>query len=484
MVRFLPQVGFESEYTQATANHLPVWHRIRYDPTATGQYLLNSFSEGVSEIEQYLKNARKDMYVSTADTLVRTHAYRCPVPQRIKGRDNRAFNMLRNAGFREQGPAFFNHPLEWQIGDGEFYSADAYAGHGSVELGQAGEIFQIVSGDQYRKGQPYTAGIYTKSSFSGEVDKGTLTIEAAGWGWSSSEDYDFDLGTQGEWVRQEITIIPTGDIRYFKVTTAVQPVADVNVLVSAPMLSEGDSLQTWEPGPDQVLTDFRVYMEGPTGEAQSFIELQEVGHEFALFEDALPDRIVATPGITGDTVSDNYAPPAYEWTKEAWDCEFRVSGDFIEHYSVSVPTDVWHTYSVLDRYMDNEVNTGEYGYTTSEYDGYTRTLEALCVWRRRIYLLCKDSYGGDTYRVLKVLRWQGIENRLETVHEVRVGMDTGDVSYLGFVEGRMDQMAVVMDDDTEWTLQMYFDIFYVDQQHKQALLRHPYDGYTLTFAEL
>lgn len=484
MVRFLPQRGFESEYTQASANHLPVWHRIRYDPSATGQYMLNAFSEGVSEIQQFLKNARKDMYIGTADTLVRTHAYRAEVPQKIKGRDNRVVNLLRNANFREQGQAFFNQPLEWQVSSGETYFTDTYAGHASIQLQQSGEFYQIVSGDEYRKGQAYTAGVWMKSAASGEDLRGTITLEVGGWGWSQFDDFNFKLGTTGEWVQQAITIVPTGDIRWFKLKLNSDPVADVPVLFSAPMLEEGGSLNEWEPGADSQGGDFRVYMAGPTGEERQLIELDQVGNEYALFEDSIPNRVVATPGITGDVISDTFAPPVYEWTKDIWDCEFRISGDNIEHYSVRVPADVWHSYSILDRYMDNEVNTGEYGYVTGEYAGYTRSLEALCVWRRRIYLLCKDTYGGTTHRILKILRWQGVDNRLETVNEMRVGMDTGDVSSVGFIEGRMDQLAITMADEAEWTLSMYADIFLYDADRRQVLLRHPYTGYTLTFAEL
>ena len=151
MVRFKPQQGFESEYTQAAANHLPIWHRIRYDPTATGQYMLNAFSEGVTEIQNFLKNARRNMYVATADTLVRTHAYRSEVPQKIKIRGNRGVNLLRNASFRDNGPAFFNQPLEWQVTSGETYPTDSYAGHASIELQPTGEFYQIVSGEEFRK---------------------------------------------------------------------------------------------------------------------------------------------------------------------------------------------------------------------------------------------------------------------------------------------------------------------------------------------
>ena len=393
--------------------------------------------------------------------------------------------MLRNAGFVDQGSAFWNKPLEWQITSGEFYSADAYAGHGSIELSPNGSAYQIVSGDQYSKGQEYIAGVWIKSSATSEIDNGNITLTAAGWGWTQDSSLDFSLGTTGEWVQQSVSIVPTGEIRTFKLTFSSTPTGEVDVLFCAPIMSEGDSLHSWEPGEnDSPISEFRIYMAGPTGEARQYIELKEVISDYDLFEDAIPTRLEASPGITGDLLSDNYAPPVFEWNEDIWDCEFRISGDYIERYSVRIQGDVWNQYSILDRCMDNEVNTGEYGFFTGEYDGFTRTLEALCVWRRRIYLIAKESYGGDTYRVLKILKWQGIDNRLETIHDVRVGMDTGDVSSVGFVEGRMDQMGLVMSDVATWTLQLYFDEFYHDGSHRQILLRHPYTGFTLTFAEL
>lgn len=484
MVRFKPQIGFDSEYTQALANYLPIWHRIRFDPTATGQDLLNSYAMGLSEIHQFLKHNRKNQYIGTADTLVRTHAYRAEVPQKLRARGSRQINFLRNSSFRQQGQAFFNHPLEWQVTSGEHYPLDGYKGHGSIKLEPNGSFYQIVSGEEFRKGQTYTAGVWVKGAGSSETNRGTLRFDVTGWGWSQFDESNFDLGTDGEWTREEISITPTGDMRTLKLTVTSQPTGDLDVYFSAPMMNEGDDIEEWEPGADPGVGDFRTYMAGPTGETQHLIELGAVDNEFLLFEDAIPTRIEASLTVTGDIISNNFGPPVYEWTKDFWDTEFRISGDVIQQYAARLPSEVWYSYSILDRYMDNEVNTGEYGYLTGEYDGFTRTLEALCVWRRRIYLVCKESYGGNTYRILKILRWQGIDERLETIRDLRVGVDTGSISSIGFVEGRMDQLAITLDDDTQWTLQLYFDYFLYDSSRRQVILRHPYTGYTLNFVEL
>lgn len=485
VVRFKPQRGFESEYRQALANNFQPWNVIRSEPTATGQYLLNAMAMGVSEVNQFLKDARRNMYVSTADTLVRTHAYRCEVPQSIKFSDPEELNVLRNAGLSYLGQAWRNQPLEWQVVSGEYYESDAYAGGGSIQLSPNGYFYQIVSGEDFRKGQTYTAGIWSKGDGSGEAGNGQLTIAATGWGFTQSTSANIDLGTTGEWVQTTVSLTVTGEPRTLKLRVDSTPTGDLDVLFSAPMMSEGDSLRSWTPGLDVINgVDFRVWMAGPTGESQQLIDLRPVQNDFQFFEDALPTRLETSPSVTGDVISDNYAPPEFEWTTDYWDCEFRVSGDYIERHSQRPPYDVWNQYSVLDRFMDNESNTGEYGYLTGEYDGFTRTLEALCVWRRRIYLVAKESYGGNTYRVLKVLRWQGVANRLETITDLRVGMDTGDVSSVGFVDGRMDQMALIMSDSAEWTIQLYFDYYFYDPTHRQVLTRHPYTGFTLTFAEL
>ena len=447
--------------------------------------MLNAMAEGLSDVHQFLKHARKNFYVSTADTLVRTHAYRCEIPQGIHSRNDSYRNLLRNAGFRDLGAAFWNHPLEWQVTSGEFTQSDSYAGNGSVNLSPNGSIYQIVSGERYRQGERYTCSVWMKSSDTGEEDNGNLTLTAAGWGWTQEASLDFALGTTGEWVQQFVGLTTTGEMRTLKLSFTSTPTGEVDVLVCAPIMQLGDSLQNWAPGLDQTIQqEFRLYMVGSTGETQSRIELSQVVEEYAFFEDAIPTRLESSPGITGDLLSDNFAPPTYEWSKDYWECEFRVSGDYIERYSVRIPSDVWNEYSVLDRYMDNEVNTGEYGFFTGEYDGFTRTLEALCVWRGRIYLIAKESYGGSTHRVLKIVRWQGVDNRLETIHDLRLGMDTGDVSSVGFVEGRMDQLGIVMSDDATWTVQMYFDQYLYDSQRRQVLTRHPYTGYTLTFGEV
>ena len=58
------------------------------------------------------------------------------------------------------------------------------------------------------------------------------------------------------------------------------------------------------------------------------------------------------------------------------------------------------------------------------------------------------------------------------------------VSSVGFIDGDIQKLGLVFDNDDEWTVQMYFDYFYHDNARHQVVTAHPYTDMTPTFVEL
>ena len=493
MSRRKPFEGFWSTQTQIVANELPQWHVIRTNPDSKGQQLLNSAGMSLEYEEWMLVEARKNSFIGTADTLTRWEGYGLSLPQTLIQHIPRNTNILRNASFKDPGIAHRIIPREWATENATHYLADSKHGHGCVKLevanGETGKLSQEIEGE-FQSGRQYTASVFVKAdgAYTGEDSGFTLTANGSGWGTSvGSSNTTLPIYTGGEWLQYEttLTLSSRANVLNFEIELLNASGATVTIKVSAPQLGVGASIQPWQPHPiDLQLYSFRLAMYGATGEEQEKIELTRAYTLADFYEDAPPTRISATLGYTGELLSYDEGQRVQEWNKQEWDSGYRLGTTTdIEHYNKQITAEVFYSYRVADRYIGNEDGTGEYGFLADEEADYSRTWEAMTVWRRRIYALCRETKAGTTYRTLKIINSFGLSGEMEVLTDVLVGMDTGEVEYLGFIDGHMEKMVMKMTDGSYWTLGITFDYFYFDPDTNQVLVRHPYTNMTPTFIE-
>ena len=485
--------GFWSTHTQIVANELPQWHVIRTDPTSKGQKFLNIAGAPLEYQHMMLMEARKNAFIGTADTRARWDGYGLGLPQGLILRQVRQANLLSNSSLVEQGIAHRKLPLWWSGQNTTHYPDDSKYGHGCMKMvvanGETGLFSQEIDGE-FESGRRYTASVYVKGAgaYTGEDPGFTLSASATAWTTAAgSVSEDMAWATANEWRQYTATV--TLSERSNKLSFDIQWVngsgSEGTVKISAPQISPGTSPQPWQPESADLLgQSFRLAMYGPTGEEQQKIELRPKFVLTDFYEDALPTRCTPTFGHTGELVSFNDGPRYQEWNKQEWETGFRLgASEDIEFFNRNLPAEVIETFRVADRYPGNEPGTGEYGFIADEEGDYSRTWEAMTVWRRRIYALCLETKAGETYRTLKVISSFGLSGEMEVIGDVLIGMDTGEATYLGFRDGRMEQMVMGLSDDTYWTLSMFFDYYYLDSETRQILVRHPYTGMTPTFIE-
>jgi hypothetical protein len=149
--------------------------------------------------------------------------------------------------------------------------------------------------------------------------------------------------------------------------------------------------------------------------------------------------------------------------------------------------------------MDNAFDEfdGWHRYTVSATDqhqsgfSYDLEIEAITIKHQQLYAVCKETYSGQTNRVLKIVNPRTERNKtyLEVLKEV--SLNTG-----GDVEGVCTSVGFVDDDSSEMLLtltgrktvggdylvysgqlvNLKYDYFYVDSSRRQVLTRELYTG--------
>ena len=501
MTVYRPQSGHETYWSQRVANNFPPWHVIRTDATATGHQLLHSWAQFLDEVSTELTYGRRNLYPSVADTLVGWEGYRTTLAQSVEAyRPSRSTNRLRNASLVVNGPAYREAPLWWHLDDNAtFYDADAQEGHGSVLMavpaGETGTMYQDLE-LALPAGETYVGSIYLKSprtitDTTGDYQLAVTVTHSNGT--SDTSTADLQLGTEGTWVRQYASVVATGQVDRvnFQVQAVNNEAFTTHLRFSAPQFEEGILPGLWGVnGLDTIDQPLRVTVTGPattatvapdTGDPVTTtsvpgIELFYKEDYRDMFTDGIPTRAVYSVGDPGASIQHTTGPTLYEFDKSFWDTDFTVSGEYVLLYNRRVASELISSSHILDNYVNHEVEEMPYAHFPDEVSGFSRTLEALTVYRRRIWVLSKETISGTTKRVLKILRWQGIGNRLEVLGDCLVGMDTGSADALAFVEGRHDQMAFSTTDGQDHTITLYYDYFSYEPVRNQVVVRHPYTG--------
>ncbi len=537
MANYPRQEAYESRFTQKVANNFPHWHIIRTSDSSTGFKILNSYGVTLGEMSHDIQINRRNFYLSTADTLVRWEAYRVTIPQTLEYATNSTRNLLNNAHFQFVGMAIRNQPREWEVENVVRYTTRSYKGSSVLldpEPGEDSYLYQEVDGE-FEPGQSLTASIYANDTgnYSGfEYGAPYLALQLSVYtydGGIATQTTVRELNDVTDWERHEVTlpvthsgykarfraevVYPdTGEtaqslirdyVSFFSYGALTEPPDILDTLgafsygvfqdgstlpvtttwLSAPQLEFGATATEWKPSPlDSLGHSMRVAVDFSTGDYAS-IELTQTHTMFDLFEDAVPTRAEVLTGQTGDMILNEAGPTFYEWSDEIWETAFRITGDYVQLYNTDINSDdeVITSWSIYDRYILNKVDLDEeYGI----FDDVTRTLEALTVYRRRIYLVCKETYNSITKRILKVLDWGGLSDRLQVIHDIDLEYTGDTVDTVGFMDGRIDQLGMELSDGTKLTSQLYYDIFYHDMSNGQVIMRQSYSDGSIRLIEV
>lgn len=473
--------GHQSPAGQGIANALPPWHVVRTDPATVGRQVLNVPAMSVEDIQDQTNRLRRNLYPETADTLVRWDAWYARVPDGLLLKEAPDQNLLANAAFDRKGMAHRNIPVDWVVGEGKLAPEGAVGNAASVKFalapGETGEISAWIE-RKIEAGRRMTLSVYGKGSGDwGMVLGGTVSE----WGpdfVTGESDVSF---SPGGWTRASVSFTPPrrGNYLRYAVRAVNTDTGEVEVLLSAPQVNVG-ALTDWLPSRDDI-GDQLFLLSAVSGDER--IPLRPAASLDDFYEDALPTRLTVAPGLTGELLEPRAGPLWPEADGSRWESRWVADTGEIRLDNANIARESFASYALADRYPWNASGDLEYEAMPGTYPGFSRTIEKLVAFRGRLYVLCLETQDGVTARTLKVVDAHGLDGELDVLTDLAVGVDTGSVTRLGFVEGHMERLAFQLDDADWYTIDLAFDTYYLDRRSGRVLLRHPYTGYDLTFTE-
>lgn len=522
------QVGWWAWSTQAIGNTFPRWHMARLNPRGDTQQLINAWGMSFDRVSLSYLSFRKEIYLATADIYqpdVFWHGGMKNIGSEIKSRPN----LLQNPSMSLSQIARRNRPVWWSTrksgttGEVVLVEAPSFTGTHSarmtVEPDQDAYLQQAVF-------RPFAAG--TKITFSiwymvpisvDEIaeDEQVACIYLSVMYASSKMEVvrtPLKLGTGGNWTLAKVEIDLDEEMHMAKAVVAVHGRLDhdIRVYVGAAQLQTGMATPWTENDFPRHLglntggtyaVDAYVHLDEETTQTETFAPGDPVEwtstKKRAIFPlpdfhtywyEATPSRASAStelPSSVGKTTLGWYS------TKEGenWSTSWTIQDNRIVQRNSSITNEIIGTFDIGEFWLDEDGSEGSGLLTEDEDPGFSRVLEALTVHKNLLWVVCKETEGGVTVRVLKTLRpwsrWplpeaynQSIPNmHLECIGDVRLPDATGTVDYLAFAEERPDTIVVRLDGEFQ-AIDLEYDYGLHVTRERQVILRHEYEGKLVT----
>lgn len=514
--RYEQQKGFWAWSTQELGNILPRWHMGRLNSGGDTQKFLNTIGMGFDEIKLAYAKHKKDLFIGTADTTVPHSFYYGPVVDYDgSGLRTRGTNLLLNPSFSIRGLARSKMPANWYAcasGSVELIESPTFVGTHCVsmvaESGEWTHLRQRITGE-IPVGLDITASIWYMSPTDNATVAASATIAGIAMhimytdGRMETFREPLSIGPDNEWRRAEVTATLTKEM--FSVTFSVylDNTTDdaITLYAGAAQLEVASQASPWQepistPIPyirDRVGYDSPVdaYIIKTDGSRRKLVY---VDNEDTFWNGLVPTRaelesVVVVPPATNRTRLGWFTTPSD--APDTFTTSWRINGDKIEQYNYTASSEVIGSFDIGEFHLDGAENGMVGVLNDTEDPNFSRTLEALCVYKDRLWVLCKEVSSKGTFRVIKVLnphsQWvlpiaydQGLSMYLECVGDFSLSVTSGTADYIGYVEQEPDKLLVKID-DTYYTVTLEYDYFMYDPDRRQVILRQDYtDGQLAT----
>jgi hypothetical protein len=521
--------------TQEICNLFPRWHAARINVFGDTQKLINAWGQNYDVAKMEYARFRKDLFVQEAALeQPDLFGYAPVVDFKVEAVKQRLRNMLLNPSFALKGLARRNHPMWWCtdlaattgsvalvdcpvfIGS---YSARLHAASGErAYLRQAVQV-RVVQGESLTASLWYLVPIPEDVLEADELRAGIYLTVMYRDGSMDIARAALDLGTDGQWRRASATIALTEECVFATIGIQIENDGDddVRVYAGAAQLEVSPIVTPWtESGRTYDQLTENVPIESPVdayvdmgtqemeetivaGEPVSYVGrmgrtmfFTSVGVD--MWADAVPHRATTSleedppSAVQRDTLG-WYANPEDERYTTRW----RIVDNRLEQYNNEIEGEVIGRFDIAEMHLEED-GTPNMGVFSSDDDpDFTRVLESLCVFKDRLWVVCKETEGGVTKRVVKVLnprsRWpvpltqaqeaQNIQMHLECIGDFEISVTTGSVTYVGVVEEDPDKLLIQIGEDF-YVVEMEFPYYQFDFDRNQAVLRTVYAGDLLT----
>ena len=511
--------------TQEVGNLWPRWADARINVGGDTQKLINAWAQNHDMMKVDYAEARQNMFLETADINIPDlfgHAAARPFDPVPK---DHSHNMLVNSSFAYIGLARRRTPMWW--------STELAATTGSVEcvetpsfVGSHSARMYVESGEeaylrQYRllpieKNETLTASLWYMVPISAGTIDGVVA-ELQIWvvyadGTPGYASVPLEHGTDGEWVRAYISLALekvvwtlTCRIRITNESSdsfclyAGAAQMEASVYPSRWSLASINPIAGLVEVPISIPVDAYVDL-GTESATETIVAGDPISYTSRIQRTLIPlmnynDVWLTTWPTRATSLLTSTPPVAYSQTNFGWyalpererfTTGWRIAGNMIQQYNAEIPKDVICNFDIGEMHLDEDQTT-RIGIDRE----ITRTLETLSIVDRQIWVLCTETLGGETHRVIKFLkprsRWpiplasqQGLSDlHLECVGDVDIGVSTGTADFMGVSEENPDELVVRID-DAYYVVSLEYDHYYIDGQTNQVVMRSIFDGELVT----
>jgi hypothetical protein len=193
-------------------------------------------------------------------------------------------------------------------------------------------------------------------------------------------------------------------------------------------------------------------------------------------------------------------PPATQRTTLGWlttpdgnppfTTAWRIANNKVEQYNQAISHEIFGSFDIAEYWLDDWYNELVGVMSEDEDSSFSRTLEALCIHQNLIWIVCKETVGLNTVRVLKVLNPKNLSVNpnaydtgatpmyLECMGDVNLGITSGTVDYLGIIDSDSQKMLMRIG-ATYYQISFEWDYYVYEDFRGQVILRTPLTGGTL-----
>jgi hypothetical protein len=483
-----PLVGFRSAATQAIANNLPQWTKIRQNNTAVGWQLMNSWGMGFESVLETTNKYINNMFIPTADKTLFSKLYTVEVS------DNDILekeypNVLYNSSFALRDISITELPSGWNVYSENKDISLAYniPAVSAVVLNSESGKFKI--GQDRTFDELYVnklfASVYVKTNSSNVSFKLIVSIEDI-FGRNTSKTAKLVSRSQ-EWTRLVLPI----DInkKIYRINYTLISDCSGEVSICCPQLQE-NKLSSWSTS----VVDFLPYL--PSSQIGNCIyavlnnnhriPVYPISDENTFTTINIPTRIskISIPTDDQEYIGSQHFGRRISYLNEIHSTEWvAFNGKLVERTISPTHWDIFEEYSIRDlRIYDN------LRYGTKENNTHTIVPLATAIRDQMLFVACKETLGSKTIRTIKICNPRPTPNKeeyLESLIDFNLDLflegvlgdnqiSNEEISSIGFSEKDTTILVVNTTGNRRFFYRIFFDYYYFNPNNNKVYFLEEY----------
>lgn len=486
-----PMEGYRSPSTQQILNNVPQWMKGRQNFDSNMWKLVNSWGMSMDNvIEQSYKNAA-DLNLITADTTYLSKLNYIDITSKELLENKTKKNLLFNSSFSIKDATRTNLPAGWELyGSAQDTEID-YRNSSVVPCAISSSSGTIKVGQQILMNNALisslTASMYVLSDSPSTNIKLFISVEKTdGTSFVSTASI---ASRSAEWRR---LVLPfTVNSQVYRINFTILASCSTKVTVCAPQL-EVEGISNWSSSYTDYLPYYPYVSKFNSVYAMSIersskkTPIHQIADQSEFINCAVPTRIVKTAAPTKSLSP--YTSQAFgrkvDQLGEVVRTEFSVfNGQVVERSISPTSWDIFNRYSIKDlRYYE------DLAYGVKDEFNVTILPITAAIRKDLLFVACKETYNGNTYRTLKIVRPRTTPNGEQYLeafadYNLDLNFDTvltsnqitdEEIFSISFSDIDPSYMLVTTTANNKYYYKLSFDYYYFDSQKNRMYFIETY----------